>query len=123
VERDRNARPQPRGKFGRESRERGKVDVTGDVRGHGATFAERIVVLLRFSDVVVGIVAGAVCSVLAAAFEAGILFARVFSIGRVGGGFGSGVVFIALSGALVGGIVGLLVGALFNRRDLPSRAQ
>lgn len=80
-------------------------------------------VLLRFSDVVVGIIAGAVCSVLAAAFEAGILFARVFTIGRVGGGFGSGVVFIALTGALVGGVVGLLVGAFFNRREQPSRAR
>ena len=80
-------------------------------------FAERREVLLRLSDVVVGIIAGAVCSVLAAAFEAGILFARVFTIGRVGGGFGSGIVWIALSGALVGGIVGLLVGACFNRRE------
>jgi hypothetical protein len=80
-------------------------------------FAERREVLLRLSDVVVGIIAGAVCSVLAAAFEAGILFARVFTIGRVGGGFGSGIVWIALSGALVGGVVGLLVGACFNRRE------
>jgi hypothetical protein len=80
-------------------------------------FAEETEVLLRLSDVVVGVIAGAVCSVLAAAFEAGILFARVFTIGRVGGGFGSGVVWIALSGAVVGGIVGVLVGACFNRRE------
>lgn len=78
---------------------------------------------MRFSDVVVGIIAGALCSVLAAAFEAGILFARVFSIGRVGGGFGSGLIWIALIGALVGGVVGLLVGALFNRREVPSRSR
>jgi hypothetical protein len=69
----------------------------------------------------VGIIAGAVCSVLAAAFEAGILFARVFTIGRVGGGFGSGFIWIALSGALVGGIVGLLVGGIFNRRETQPR--
>lgn len=75
--------------------------------------------LLRFSDVVVGIIAGAVCSVLAAAFEAGILFARVFTIGRVGGGFGSGFIWIACSGALVGGLVGLVVGSFFNRRETP----
>ena len=74
-------------------------------------------VLLRLSDVVVGVFAGAVCSVLAAAFEAGILAFRFFSFGRVGGGVGSGFLWIALFGALVGGIVGLVVGGLFNRRE------
>lgn len=79
--------------------------------------------LLRVSDVIVGIVAGAVCSVLATAFEAGILALRFFSIGQVGGHFGSGFLFIALFGAIVGGLVGMLVGALFNRRETPSRAR
>lgn len=81
--------------------------------------------LLRLSDVVVGIIAGAVCSVLAAAFEAGILALRFVSIGKIGGGVGSGVLWIALIGAVVGGLVGLLVGALFNSRrgDAPSRAR
>ncbi len=69
------------------------------------------------SDVLVGIIAGAVCSVLAAAFEASILTLRFFSLGRVGGGLGSKLLFIAIMGAIVGGIVGFLVGALFKQRD------
>ena len=73
------------------------------------------------SDVLVGIIAGAVCSVIAAAFEASILTLRFFSLGRVGGGLGSKLLFIAIMGAIVGGIVGFLVGALFKQRD-PHRA-
>jgi hypothetical protein len=69
------------------------------------------------SDVLVGIVAGAVCSTIAAAFEASILTLRFFSLGRIGGGLGSKLVLIAVLGAVVGGIVGFLVGALFKQRD------
>jgi hypothetical protein len=69
------------------------------------------------SDVLVGIIAGAICSVLAALFEFGILTLRFFSLGRVGGGVGSKLLFIAIMGAIVGGIVGFLVGALFKQRD------
>ena len=76
--------------------------------------------LLRASDVLVGIIAGAVCSVIAALFEASILTLRFFSLGRVGGGVGSKLLFIAIMGAIVGGIVGFLVGALFKQRD-PNR--
>lgn len=72
---------------------------------------------LRVSDVLVGIIAGAICSVLAAAFEAGILALRFFSIGHVGGRFGSGFLIIALLGALVGGIVGIVVGAIVKPRE------
>jgi len=74
-------------------------------------------VFLRVSDVLVGIIAGAICSVLAAAFEAGILALRFFSIGHVGGRFGSGFLIIALLGALVGGIVGIVVGAIVKPRE------
>ncbi|GAC1416770.1 MAG: hypothetical protein NVSMB64_26880 [Candidatus Velthaea sp.] len=74
-------------------------------------------VFLRVSDVLVGIVAGAVCSVLAAAFEAGILALRFFSIGHVGGKFGSDFLIVALLGAIVGGIVGVLVGAIVKPRE------
>ena len=73
--------------------------------------------LLRASDVLVGIIAGAVCSVIAALFEASILTLRFFSVGRIGGGVGSKLLFIAIMGAIVGGIVGFLVGALFKQRD------
>jgi hypothetical protein len=72
---------------------------------------------LRISDVLVGIVAGALCSVLAAAFEASVLTLRFFSLGRIGGGLGSKLLIIAVVGAVVGGIVGFLVGALFKQRD------
>jgi hypothetical protein len=78
-------------------------------------------VRLRVSDVLVGIVAGAVCSVIAAAFEASVLWFRFFSLGRIGGGLGSKLVLIAIVGAIVGGIVGFLVGALFKQRDPAAR--
>ena len=73
------------------------------------------------SDVLVGIVAGAVCSTVAAAFEGSILMFRFFSLDRVGGGFGSKLLLIALVGAIAGGIVGFLVGALFKQRDPAAR--
>jgi len=74
-------------------------------------------VFVRVSDVIVGIVAGAVCSVLAAAFEAGILALRFFSVGHVGGGIGSKIALIGLLGAIAGGIVGFIVGALVKPRE------
>jgi hypothetical protein len=73
------------------------------------------------SDVLVGVIAGAVCSVVAAAFETVVLTARFFSLGHVGGGLGSKLLLIALVGAVVGGIVGFLVGALFKQRDTTAR--
>jgi hypothetical protein len=69
------------------------------------------------SDVLVGIIAGAVCSVFAAAFEASILTLRFFTVGTFGGGLGSKLLLIAILGAVLGGIVGFLVGALFKQRD------
>ncbi len=66
------------------------------------------------SDVLVGIIAGAVCSVIAAAFETVVLTARFFTL-DVGGGLASRLFVIALAGALAGGVVGFLVGALFKR--------
>ena len=72
--------------------------------------------LLRTSDVLVGIIAGAVCSVIAAIFETLVLTARFFSI-HAGVGLGSRLLLIALVGAVVGGFVGFLVGALFKQRD------
>jgi Mg/Co/Ni transporter MgtE len=73
------------------------------------------------NDVLVGIIAGAVCSVIAAAFEASVLSFRFFSLEHVGGGVGSRLLFIALAGAIAGGIVGFLVGALFKQRDPAAR--
>jgi hypothetical protein len=86
-------------------------------------FDEENLVLVRVNDVVIGAVAGAICAVLAAAFEAGILAFRFFTIGHFGGDVGSGVAVLALTGAVLGGLVGLSVRSLFGRREAPSRAR
>jgi hypothetical protein len=78
-------------------------------------------VLLRMNDVLVGVVAGAVCSAIAAAFETVVLTERFFHLGRFGEGLGSRLLAIALVGAIAGGIVGFLVGALFKQRDTIAR--
>jgi hypothetical protein len=71
-------------------------------------------VLVRASDVVLGVIAGAVCAVLSAAFEGGILAFRFFSIGHLGGHFGSEFAVVALAGAAIGGLVALTAGRLFR---------
>jgi hypothetical protein len=86
-------------------------------------FDEENVVLVRLSDVVVGVIAGAVCAVLAAAFEAGILAFRFFSIGHVGGHFGDGLAILALVGAAIGGIIGASVRTLFAPPQSASRVR
>jgi hypothetical protein len=91
------------------------VEKIEDVRGHALPFDERIDVLVRASDVVVGIIAGAVCAVLSAAFEGGILAFRFFSIDHLGGHFGSGFAVVALAGAAIGGLVAFGTGTLFRR--------
>ena len=73
--------------------------------------------LLRTSDVLVGVIAGAVCSVIAAIFESVVLTARFVSVGRIGLGLGLSLLIIAIVGAISGGIVGFLVGALFKQRE------
>jgi hypothetical protein len=74
-------------------------------------------VLLRVNDVLVGVIAGAVCSVLAAGFEAFIVTLRFFSVGHLGGGIGSKLLIIAILGAVVGGVVGFIVGAFVKPRE------
>jgi hypothetical protein len=74
-------------------------------------------VYLRLNDVLVGVIAGAICSVLAAGFEAFIVTLRFFSVGHLGGGIGSKFVIIALLGAVVGGLVGFGVGAFVKPRE------
>ncbi len=69
------------------------------------------------SDVLVGVIAGAVCSVLAAGFEALIVTLRFFSVGHLGGGIGSKFLIIGIMGAVVGGVVGFIVGALVKPRE------
>ncbi len=70
---------------------------------------------MRASDVVVGIIAGAVCAVLSAAYEGGILAFRFFSIDHLGGHFGNEFAVFALSGAAIGGLVAFGAGTLFRR--------
>ena len=70
---------------------------------------------MRASDVVVGIIAGAVCAVLSAAFEGGILALRFFSIDHLGGHFGNEFAVFALAGGAIGGLVALGAGTLFRR--------
>ncbi len=86
-------------------------------------FDEENQVLVRVSDVVVGVIAGAVCAVLAAAFEAGILAFRFFTIAHVGDHFGSGLLLLLLFGAAIGGLVGACVHPLVGRREAPSRVR
>jgi hypothetical protein len=70
---------------------------------------------VRPSDVLVGIIAGAVCAVVSAAFEGGILAFRFFSIDHLGGHFGSDVAIVAVAGAAIGGLVAFGAEALFLR--------
>jgi len=72
-------------------------------------------VLVRASDVVVGTIAGAVCAVLSAAYEGGILAFRFFSIDHLGGHFGNGFAILALAGAAIGGLAAFGAGTLFRR--------
>ncbi len=85
-------------------------------------FDEEKRVLVRVSDVVAGVIAGAICAVLAAAFEVGVVSLRFFSIAHVGDHFGDPVLVLALVGATIGGIVGASVGILFHRPKAPSQA-
>ncbi|MBV8074362.1 MAG: hypothetical protein JO140_02950 [Candidatus Eremiobacteraeota bacterium] len=73
--------------------------------------------ILRLDDIVVGVISGAVCSVLAAIIEGFIASVRVFSFGRIGA-FGGELATIALVGALLGGLVGLFLGALVKTREV-----
>jgi hypothetical protein len=77
-------------------------------------------VLVRASDVVVGIIAGAVCAVLSAAFDGGILALRFFSIGHLGDRFGAEFAILVLAGAGIGGLVGLGAAALFRPEHEPA---
>jgi hypothetical protein len=117
------ARTQARRQRGGRCGERVAVEKGENVRGHITFFDEENVVLVRLNDVVVGVIAGGVCAVVAAAFEAGIVALRFFSIGHLGSHFGTTVVILALAGATIGGIVGLSIRPLFAPRDVPSRVR
>ncbi len=73
--------------------------------------------VLRINDVLIGVITGAVCSVLAATYEVFIGALRLFSFGHLGGAFGSKIFVIALLGAVVGGLVGWVLGAFMKPRE------
>jgi hypothetical protein len=114
-QRHRVARTQRLRKAARELSESIAVEKIQDVRGHALLFAESNRVLVRASDVVVGIIAGAVCAVVSAAFEGGILAFRFFSIDHLGGHFGAEFAVVAIAGAAIGGLVALGAGTFFRR--------
>jgi hypothetical protein len=73
----------------------------------------------QLDDIVVGVITGGVCSVLAAVIEVSIASVRVFSFGRIGGGGLAGeIVTIALVGAVVGGLVALFLGVRAKSREM-----
>jgi hypothetical protein len=98
--------------------ERILIEKIEDVRGHLTLFDERIVVLVRASDVLVGIIAGAVCAVLSAVYEGGILALRFFSIEHLGDHFGIGFAIVGLAGAAIGGLAAFGAGTLFRREPV-----
>jgi hypothetical protein len=114
-QRERGARTQRSSEPGGDRVECGEVEKVENVRGHALPFAERIRVLVRASDVVVGIIAGAVCAVVSAAFEGGILAFRFFTIDHLGAHFGGEFAILAVAGAALGGLVAFGAGALFLR--------
>jgi len=62
-------------------------------------------VLLRINDVCIGVITGAICSVVAATYEVFIGGLRIFSFAHLGGAFGSTFVVLAALGAVIGGLV------------------
>jgi hypothetical protein len=76
----------------------------------------------ELDDIVVGVITGAVCSVLAAVIEVSIATVRVFSFGRIGEGSIPGeLLTIALVGAVLGGVVGVFLGVLVKPREMTRR--
>ena len=73
---------------------------------------------VRLDDILVGVITGAVCSVLAAVIEGFIATVRIFSFGRIGGAFGADLVGIGVIGAILGGMVGIFLGALVKSREM-----
>jgi hypothetical protein len=71
----------------------------------------------RLGDIVVGVISGAVCSVLAAFIEGFIATVRIFSFGRIGA-YGEDLLIVAVAGALLGGIVGACFGTVVKPREL-----
>ena len=74
-------------------------------------------VFLKGLDVVVGVITGAVCSVLVAVIETVMAALRVFPVAHVGQAFGDKLAIIALAGALFGGLVALPLGVIVKAHE------
>jgi hypothetical protein len=114
-QRQRRARTQRRRELGRDAGETVLIEKIADVRGHETLFDESILVLVRATDVLVGTIAGAVCAVLSAVYEGGILALRFFSIEHLGDHFGIGFLIVGFAGAAIGGLAAFGAGTLFRR--------
>lgn len=76
----------------------------------------KITVFLKGIDVIVGVITGAICSVLVAVIEMVMAALRVFPVAHVGQAFGDKLAIVALAGALFGGLVAFALGVIVQPR-------
>jgi hypothetical protein len=74
-------------------------------------------VFVKGIDVLVGVITGAICSVLVAVIETVMAALRVFPVAHVGLAFGDKLALIALAGALFGGLVTLPLAVVVNAHE------
>lgn len=74
-------------------------------------------VFLKGIDVLVGVITGAICSVLVAVIEMVMAALRVLPVAHVGQAFGGQLAIVALAGALFGGLVALALGIIVQPRE------
>lgn len=73
-------------------------------------------VFVKGLDVLVGVITGAICSVLVVVIETVMAALRVFPVAHVGQAFGGKLAIVALAGALFGGLVALPLGVIVKQR-------
>jgi len=73
-------------------------------------------VFVKGLDVLVGVITGAICSVLVVVIETAMAALRVFPVAHVGQAFGDKLAIVALAGALFGGLVALPLGVIVKQR-------
>jgi hypothetical protein len=72
---------------------------------------------LKGIDVLVGVITGAICSVLVAVIETVMAALRVFPVAHIGQAFGDKLAIVALAGALFGGLVALPLGVIIKQHE------
>lgn len=73
-------------------------------------------VFVKGLDILVGVITGAICSVLVVVIETVMAALRVFPVAHVGQAFGDKLAIVALAGALFGGLVALPLGVIVKQR-------